>query len=266
LARRPLPGAALLEFHYGSELSIPDHTHDAAYFSLAIEGCYVEQLGTAARTCTPSKALFHPGGERHADRFDNRPVRLFIVEPSPTWLQHASDYRVPTGQPLECCRGPVWWLLSQMYREFSRWDDAAPLVIEGLLLEIAGAAKRRASVCDRRAPRWLERCRDHLRDSYSRPIRLAAIAADEGVHPVQLAREFRRFYGCTAGEYLRRTRIEAACMHLSRSNESLCEIALACGFASQSHFSASFRRMVGMTPGEYRGLRGGLFRDNAARS
>jgi AraC family transcriptional regulator len=256
-----------MEFYYKSELTIPDHTHEAPYFSLAIEGCYLEQVGAAARSCTPSKAVFHPAGERHADHFDNRPVRLFMVEPSPGWLQNASDYRVPTGQPIECSRGPVWWLLSQTYREFSRWDDAAPLVIEGLLLEIAGAAKRRAGAIDRRAPHWLSRCRDLVRASCSRPIRLAEMAASEGVHPVQLAREFRRFYGCTAGEYLRRTRIEMACRKLSESDEPLSQIALACGFASQSHFSASFRRLVGMTPGEYRERRdGSSFRDNGAKS
>jgi AraC family transcriptional regulator len=67
-----------------------------------------------------------------------------------------------------------------------------------------------------------------------------------------LSREFRRYYSCTVGEYVRHLRIEYACRLLSASNASLAEIALAAGFFDQSHFARNFKWQTGMTPHEYR--------------
>jgi AraC family transcriptional regulator len=63
---------------------------------------------------------------------------------------------------------------------------------------------------------------------------------------------FRRFYGCSAGEYLRRIRFEQACRMLKQPHASLAEIAHATGFADQSHFTRFLKRITGLTPGEYR--------------
>jgi len=56
----------------------------------------------------------------------------------------------------------------------------------------------------------------------------------------------------TVGEYLRRKRIEHACHLVSNTNMALAEIAMTCGFSDQSHFSATFRRQVGLTPARFR--------------
>jgi AraC family transcriptional regulator len=69
---------------------------------------------------------------------------------------------------------------------------------------------------------------------------------------VHLAVEFRRFYGSAPAEYIRRLRVEFACRALSGSTAPLIEIALAAGFSSQSHFSNTFKRLIGMTPTAYR--------------
>lgn len=47
-------------------------------------------------------------------------------------------------------------------------------------------------------------------------------------------------------------RCELAKELLRSSPLSLAEIALACGFADQSHFTRAFARLVGMTPGAWR--------------
>jgi AraC family transcriptional regulator len=73
-----------------------------------------------------------------------------------------------------------------------------------------------------------------------------------GVHPVTLARAFRRAFGCTVGEYVRRLRIERAARQLADSDLSLAEIALGAGFSDQSHFSNLFRRHTGLSPFQFR--------------
>lgn len=78
------------------------------------------------------------------------------------------------------------------------------------------------------------------------------MARSVGVHPVHLATTFRRHFGSTIGEYVRRLRIDFATRQIASSEESLCNIALAAGFADQSHFSKVFRQQTGMTPGVFR--------------
>jgi AraC family transcriptional regulator len=104
----------------------------------------------------------------------------------------------------------------------------------------------------RMPPRWMARVTDFLHDRYQEHISLGEIASTVGVHPVHLARQFRRYEGCTIGEYIRRLRIELACRKLRVSNESLSAIAAGVGFADQSHFSRIFKNIVGITPAQYR--------------
>jgi AraC family transcriptional regulator len=83
-------------------------------------------------------------------------------------------------------------------------------------------------------------------------VGLAEIAAEVGVHPVHLASTFRRYFHHTMGDYQRQLRVEFACRQLASGCASLGEIALAAGFADQSHFVRVFKRHLGITPGAYR--------------
>jgi AraC family transcriptional regulator len=83
-------------------------------------------------------------------------------------------------------------------------------------------------------------------------LSLSQQAACVGVHPVHLAREFRRFYHCTIGDYIRQLRIKFACEKLVQSDLPLSEIALASGFFDQSHFTRTFKQLTGKTPQAYR--------------
>jgi AraC family transcriptional regulator len=89
------------------------------------------------------------------------------------------------------------------------------------------------------------------------PVRLAELAREVSVHPAHLARAFRQQFGTSVGGYVRRLRLDWAAAELERSETALAAIALAAGFADQSHFTRSFRRYTGFTPGAYRrGRRG----------
>ena len=141
----------------------------------------------------------------------------------------------------------------KLYREFLQVDDASRLAIEGLALEMLAAVSRHQDKSsDKRAPRWLERAIELLRERSPERLTIAEIATTVGVHPVHLAREFRRFKRCTIGEYVRELRIERACHQLRNSAEPLAAIAAGAGFSDQSHFCRTFKRVIGMTPAEYR--------------
>ena len=103
-----------------------------------------------------------------------------------------------------------------------------------------------------RAPQWLKRARDMVETRFLEHLSLAEIAAAVGVHLVHLSREFHRYNRCTVGELIRQRRIEHARQLLAHSDMTLAEIALACCFSDQSHFTMMFKRQVGMTPSRFR--------------
>lgn len=83
-------------------------------------------------------------------------------------------------------------------------------------------------------------------------LSLTALATEAGMSPYYFARAFRQQFGEAPHQYLLRKRIERGKELLLRTGTSLVEIALATGFSSQSHFTSTFKRFVGVTPGEYR--------------
>jgi AraC family transcriptional regulator len=96
--------------------------------------------------------------------------------------------------------------------------------------------------------------KEFLRENFHAPPRLNEIAAAVDIHPTHLARVFRQFEHCTVGDYIRQLRIEFARERILKSNEPLVQIALAAGFADQTHFTRSFKRITGMAPTEFRSI------------
>ena len=137
--------------------------------------------------------------------------------------------------------------------EFDYEDAASSLALDGLLLELAAESSRLGDPPEEKAtPRWLAQARECIRANFTRDLTLSQICEAINVHPVHLARTFRKHYHCTTAEYVRRLRIELACSMLTASDVNLSEIAAAAGFFDQSHLSNTFKRMTGFTPRQYR--------------
>ena len=245
----------LSESIYPAGLKMPSHEHEPAYFSVLLKGAYTETCRKGTRTCNPWTMVFHPPHERHAVEFHNAEVRIFRVEIKSRWFERT---RKSSGMPeysTDFNDGLVSSLGMRLYGEFQRNDVCSPLAIEGLMLEIiAEVSRRQIKKSNQATPLWLKQAREILHENITEPPSLEKLAQAVGVHPVSLAREFRRSYHCTVGEYLRQLRIETACRELSCLEEPLSVIATNAGFYDQSHFANTFRRYTGMTPTQYRSI------------
>jgi AraC family transcriptional regulator len=93
-----------------------------------------------------------------------------------------------------------------------------------------------------------------LRARFRENLSLDEVARTAGVHPAHLARSFRCHFRCSAGEYVRRLRVEHACRELCRRDTPLAAVALEAGFGDQSHLTVVFKRHTGLTPAAYRKL------------
>jgi AraC family transcriptional regulator len=228
------------------------HGHEHPYLCAILQGGYTETCGGKVWTCTPRAVFLRPRGEPHADRFGESGGRIFGIELGAGWPDRLGSARQALERPA-ALEGSCTALARKLHREFRLDDCAVPLLVEGLVLEMLGEACRAAAPTgEAGTPSWLRQARDILHDSYAQPPGLSALADEVGVHPLHLARAFRRKYGCSVGEYVRRLRVEFACRQLARPGRSLVEIALEAGFCDQSQFCRVFKRHVGMTPSQFR--------------
>ena len=248
-----LDAFTLSESLYPAKLKMPVHRHEPAYFGIVIKGAYTETVASKTRHCKQLTAVFHPPGESHSVVFHNTSVRIFRVELPETTRDWIRDCAAVLDRPAEFYGGPLASLALRLYGEYRNRDEWSSLASEGLLLEIiAELSRQNARDCGRIAPRWLAQVKEALKSSPARTPSLAELADVAGVHRVHLAREFRRWFHCTIGEFVRGLRIEAACEEIARSDQPIADIALDLGFCDQSHFSNTFKRFTGMTPAAYR--------------
>jgi AraC family transcriptional regulator len=100
---------------------------------------------------------------------------------------------------------------------------------------------------------WQERrSKEMLRASIGSDVSVAAVAAACRLTPNHFGRCFKRSTGDTPYRYLTRLRLEEAKRLMLTAQRSLAEIALACGFGDQSHFTRTFTRNVGLSPAAWR--------------
>ena len=232
---------------------LPWHHHDGPTLCFVLRGVFTETSGGERLTCTPDTLKVMPAGERHCDDFDRGDTRGLLVETDSDRAEAIRTHAAVLDERVAFHGGLPAALARRVYHEFRQADDAAPLAVEGLLLELlAAVSRRRTERLPGGMPPWLGETRDRIHADLAARPSLAALAAGAGVHPVTLARAFRRAFGCTVGEYLRRLRIERAAEQLETGDQPLAEIALGAGFADQSHFSNVFRRRVGVSPSVYR--------------
>jgi len=95
------------------------------------------------------------------------------------------------------------------------------------------------------------RVKDILSDAGAPKVRLGEISQAAGLSPSHLAATFKKVERTTIHRYLVNLRLRRAASLLAGCDD-LTTLALHLGFASQSHFSNSFRRWAGCTPGRYR--------------
>jgi AraC family transcriptional regulator len=255
IRRCDIAGFSLTEAVYAEGVSLDRHCHANAYLLLDLSGQYSEKH--SHRDFVWGEGALHllPAGERHENEFATA-VRCLRVKIEPQVIERLGDEsRLALSEPREISGPLTAWLSNRLLREFRAQDDVAPLAMEGVLLEmLAESARTRDEASGSSVPAWLRRVREALDESYLQAPGLADLAAVGDVHPVHLSREFRKRYGITIGEYIRKRRIEHASGLLANSGMPMAEIASQCGFSDQSHFCALFKKYSGMTPAKFRDL------------
>lgn len=148
--------------------------------------------------------------------------------------------------------------LAQLLRHFhgALIDSAPRLHLESslqaalaYLIVHHAAGKRIARSVGRERP-GVRRARDYLDAHFSSDVPLRALADAANLSPFHLARAFAREVGHPPHAYLDMLRVQRA-RALLAAGSSIAEAATAVGYADQSHLTRRFKRLLGITPGQF---------------
>ncbi len=240
------------EVAYPPRLDIPTHAHQHAYLGITLRGASVQWCGAQTRLSQAWTVTYHPPQEVHRDHFESSGALGLNVEFMPGFLERLALPCSLLEGGLHSSDGDTAWLAARLYREFLKADDPAIASAEGLTLELLAHLWRCRSFPLRgKPPLWLQTMNELLRAHYPERLNLFDLSAWVGIHPVHVARTFRKFHGCTVGDYIRRLRVEHACRAILQHQAPLADVALSSGFCDQSQFCQAFKKLTGMTPREY---------------
>lgn len=189
-----------------------------------------------ANPLVASPLIFNPAGTHHRDAFESDRGAFFTVTISGELEAAMPDAPVQLDGIRERA------LVRLLMREAGDWDGDSEAIVE----QVCGELLDRGKVDSK--PGWLKRAEETLLSSAS----VTEASRKAGVHPTHLIRTFRRFHRCTPAEFVRAYRLEQAAQLLARTRQPIVDVALACGFADQSHFTKHFHRAYGVAPGRYR--------------
>ncbi|HEX8875288.1 MAG TPA: AraC family transcriptional regulator [Phycisphaerales bacterium] len=238
------------------------HRHPFACVHVALDGCYAEVVeGTPVRL-SPGVALVKRPGVEHSNDFGNLGARTLRVE-----IHRAIG---DIDRSLRRSRRAAMTLDSPAIRALAfrlrgRLADSRPsreLAAEGLCLELVAALLEEASPSLLEGDDLPRRALAELGRTFRSPRPLGAIAVALRVDASRLSRLVRRSTGRSLGEHLRELRVRWVAERLCDHRHTIGALSLAAGFADQSHCVRVFRRILGVTPSDYRaaqvrGVQGG---------
>jgi AraC family transcriptional regulator len=131
-------------------------------------------------------------------------------------------------------------------------DSIANILAVHLLRNYSTVVPRNCIYPEGLLPHQLQQIIEYINESLEQDIKLANLAALVDMSQFHFARLFKQSMGISPHQYVIQQRVERAKKLLASSDLSLTNVALQCGFSSQSHLGKWFRQITGVTPSNYR--------------
>jgi len=119
-------------------------------------------------------------------------------------------------------------------------------------LELPSSPARKTHLRGGLSPAALRRVQLFVEASLDQTIHLTDLAGRAELSLHHFARAFKMSAGMTPRAFVEERRVERAKQLISESHHSLADIAVECGFGTQSRLTTTFKRRTGFTPAEYR--------------
>jgi AraC family transcriptional regulator len=230
------------------------HCHENPYFTFILKGQVSEGTKKEVYSCSAGSLLFHSRFEPHYNIELEGNTRCFHIDFAQNYLDDLAPHRSILQGIFSIRNAGIKLACYKIFREAVISDDISGASIHHLSLEILGQLLLTQDTAKPPRPLWVGKLEEILRSGYSEKFSLVELSRELSIHPVHLSRSFSQYFHCTLGEYVRKVRVERSLAFMPYKNLSLTEIASKCGFADQSHFLRSFKRIMGVSPSTYRRL------------
>lgn len=100
--------------------------------------------------------------------------------------------------------------------------------------------------------RFCDRVLKYIAKNYGENITSNQAAQELSFNQSYFCRAFKRNFGMSFSEYLNMYRISASKKLIENSGESVADIALKCGFVNPDYFTKCFKKIMNLTPSEYK--------------
>ena len=189
-------------------------------------------------------------------RYSQLPIRCHYVHLRP---QDPVLEKLMNQLP-DACRLSDMTQVEAVFRELSALPaQADPLLVGSLVSKLVylicqqtATELRTENTLTRSHRSMLMQTENYIRSNLAEDLNLEKLASRAKFSPSHFHRIFTAFFGKTPHEFILECRIEAAQAALQSDNCSLIELSSICGFSSQSHFCAQFKKATGQTPLQYR--------------
>jgi AraC family transcriptional regulator len=243
-----LGGLRLTETSHAPRTRLGKHRHAFPALTFVLAGSFVEDFGRGrVHTCDPMSLLAKPSDAVHSNAYSTVGARSFIIECT---TDNALFDILERSTP-RLARPRLTRMLLRAYEAFRANAPEQRVFAEESVLELTREAGDTGTA---RELAWLRRVEESVRDRCLERLSLTSLAIDAGVHPVYLARAFRRRHGRSIGEHMTQSRLRLAMARLAATNDVISRIAIECGFADQPHLTRVFRQELGIPPARFRRL------------
>jgi len=255
-------GMALEVLHVSPGL-VPDHEHATHAVHLITNGpvraALIGDDGTQSGPLEPRRILLMPRGSQHRFLAED-PIATVSVALHPDLLSQALAKTIELTPQWNRADSHVTSMVLALRADLEDGSPAGRLYGESLGTALAVYLARRygAPPMQTRPMRGglptyrLRRVLDYIAAHPDQDLSLADLARTAGMSAHHFAVLFRQRMGTSPHRYVVEQRLEHAKRLLRAHARSILEVALLSGFESHSHFGRVFRRVVGMTPSEYR--------------
>lgn len=129
------------------------------------------------------------------------------------------------------------------------------LVVETVVGSILANSQTPSAKVHNLSPGQLKSVIEFLIETEDEAVRVRELAKQAGMSQFAFSRAFKEATGYSPYQYALAFRIDRAKAMLANNQSPGIAIAMAAGFHDESHFSRTFKRVVGMTPAEWRNRR-----------
>ncbi|MEM8845590.1 MAG: helix-turn-helix transcriptional regulator [Bacteroidota bacterium] len=245
-------GFALSEYNY----HLPEtdwHYHENPYFMFVLDGQLKDLNKKRTKLCPTGSFLFLNWEETHKNTKESSHAKGFHIELNRKWFRERElNHELWEGSTL-IANPKLHHTLAKIYHEFKLGDTFSSISLDALVLQLCDDLWKDTKKVSEMEPNWIKTLEELIYEDED-VLSLDNLSNKIGIHPVHLSRSFPKYRNTTLGEFIRMHRIKKSIPLLVDSKYSLTQIAYACGFSDQSHYTRTFKKYFNRTPLTFRNV------------